>query len=217
MPYRKDSLNDHYINPFLFSGLGSAWMTSPTILQGQEQLKLLQQLKLFKHSHTCAANSPRLSMAILTYNISNSLQFCIYLNELYQYKHPHTEQPQTRVMRNLLLSQSVKSPKHLSVQSWSIIQCLCGRVGSGTEIASSNIKAAFWSFCEGLGVGPHGGVVIFTETAQREMNLETHSAPDQKLKFTEVLLCLRLKLLDGGFLRLPESHIVPLFFWSWKV
>lgn len=56
-------------------------------------------------------------------------------------------------------------------------------------------------------------MVIFTETAQREMNLETHSAPDQKLKFTEVLLCLRLKLLDlDFFLRLPESHIVALFF-----
>lgn len=93
-------------------------------------------------------------------------------------------------MKNLLLSQPVKSPKHF-LQSWSVIQYLCGKVGSGTEIAISNIKAAFWSFCEGLGAGPHGEVVIFTETAQHEMNLETHSAPDQKLKFTEVLLYLR--------------------------
>lgn len=49
---------------------------------------------------------------------------------------------------------------------------------------------------EGLGAGPLGEAVIFTETAQREMNLETHSAPDQKLEFTEVWLCLRLKLLE---------------------
>lgn len=121
------------------------------------------------------------------------------------------EQLQTRVMRNLLLSQPVKSPKHFSVQSWSIIQCLCGSVGSGTEIASSNIKAAFWSVCEGLGVGPHGEVVIFTETAQREMNLETHSAPDQKLKFTEVLLCLRLKLLDFFFKTAWKPYCTSLF------
>lgn len=86
MPYRSDSLSGHYSNPFSSSGgLGSAWMTSPTIPQDH------QQLKLFKHNHSCCAvNSPRLSMAIVTHNISNSLQFCIYLNERYQYEHLHT-------------------------------------------------------------------------------------------------------------------------------
>lgn len=77
MSYRNDSLNGHYSDPFLFSGLGSAWMTAPTIPQDHEQLKLLQQLKLFKHNHSCAANSPRLSMAIVAHNIPNSVQFCI--------------------------------------------------------------------------------------------------------------------------------------------
>jgi len=36
-------------------------------------------------------------------------------------------------------------------------------------------------------------------TAQREMNLETHSASDQKLEFMELSLCLRLKLLGMDF------------------
>lgn len=53
---------------------------------------LQEQIKLFKHNHSRAINSPSASMVALTHNISSSPHFCIHCiwTELYQYTHLHT-------------------------------------------------------------------------------------------------------------------------------
>lgn len=162
---------------------------------------LQEQIRLLKHNRSCAVNSLGASTAVLIHNTSSSPQFCIYCIWM-SYTNISIfvlEQLRPRVTRKSLphnqlnLQNAFKyrvSPSHSGFVA-----------GSGAEQKWSalTLKAAFWSFSEGLGVGPLGEVVIFTETAQREMNLETHSGPDQKVEFTEVLLCLRLKLLGLDF------------------